>query len=183
MNVAKVYTPSNLGGVQFDAIISRDRAYEAEVPTYPVEDGYKVSDAVLRGPLSLSVTAFISNSPITWRRQLGNSQNRVSRVCKQLEKLYFSGDPVTFTSGNKVYRNMALVSLTIPENAEMMNAVEVSFQLQQVEITKSKTTTIPASYGASGTTGESGGTASTTEEKKEGFLSKACSLLFGLFKK
>lgn len=183
MSVAKVYTPSSLGGVKFDAIINRDRTYEAEVPTYPVEDGYKVSDAILRGPLTMNVTAFISDTPVTWRRQLGSTRNRVSRVVKQLENLYFAGEPVTFISGNKVYRNMAITSLTIPETEEMVNAVEVSIALQQVEITRAKTTTIPASYGMSGTTGDSGGSSSTEEKKEEGFLSKACSLLFGLFKK
>ncbi len=179
----KTYVPSSLGGVKFDAVINRERTYEAEVPTYPVENGYKVSDSILRGPMTMSVTAFISNTPVTWRNQLGSTTNRVSRVCKELEKLYFAGQPVTFISGNKVYSNMAIVSISVPETPEMLNAVEVPISLQQVEITKSKTTTIPASYGMSGTTGESGGSSSTEEKKEEGFLSKACSLLFGLFKK
>ncbi len=181
--MAKVYLPSSLGGVEFDAVISRDRNYSAEVPTYPVESGYSVSDAVLRSPLALNVTAFISNNPVTWNRRLGGSQNRVTKVIKQLEDLYFAGKPVTFRSGNKYYSNMAITSLTIPETADKQNAVEIQISLQQIEITKAKTTTIPASYGMSGTTGDSGGSSSTTEEKKEGFLSKACSLLFGLFKK
>ena len=154
--MAKVYTPSSLGGVKFDAIISRDRTYEAEVPTYPVESGFPVSDAVLRSPLALNVTAFISDTPVTWKRQLGNTRSRVSKVVKQLENLYFAGEPVTFITGNKVYTNMAITSITVPETEEMKTAVEVSISLKQVEVTKAKTTTIPSSYGMSGTTGDSG---------------------------
>ena len=181
--MAKVYTPSSLGGVKFDAIISRDRTYEAEVPTYPVESGFPVSDAVLRSPLALNVTAFISDTPVTWKRQLGNTRSRVSKVVKQLENLYFAGEPVTFITGNKVYTNMAITSITVPETEEMKTAVEVSISLKQVEVTKAKTTTIPSSYGMSGTTGDSGGSASTEEKKEQGFLGKVCSLLFGLFNK
>lgn len=181
--MAKTYSPSSLGGVKFDAIISRDRTYSAEVPTYPVESGFPVSDSVLRSPLELSVTAFISDTPVTWKRQLGNTRSRVSKVVKQLENLYFAGEPVTFITGNKVYTNMAITSITVPETAEMKTAVEVQISLKQVEVTKAKTTTIPASYGMSGTTGESGGSASTEEKKEQGFLSKCCSLLFGIFNK
>jgi len=181
--VAKAKIPASLGGVKFDAIISRDRTYEAEVPTYPVEDGYSVSDAVLRSPLALNVTAFISNTPVTWKSQLGSTRNRVETVTKQLEDLYFAGKPVTFITSNRVYSNMAITSLTVPETAEMQNAVEVTISLKQVEVTKAKTTTIPSDYGMSGTTGDSGGSAATEEKKEEGFLSKCCSLLFGLFKK
>lgn len=181
--MAKTYSPSSLGGVKFDAIINRDRNYDAEVPEYPVESGFPVSDAVLRSPLVLNVTAFISDTPVTWKRQLGNTSNRVSKVIKQLENLYFAGEPVTFISGNKVYTNMAIKSISIPETEEMKTAVEVQITLKQVEVTRAKTTTIPSSYGLSGTTGESGGSASTEEKKDQGFLSKACSLLFGIFNK
>lgn len=181
--MARTTVPSSLGGVKFDAIVSRDRNYTADVPTYPVESGFPVSDAVLRNPVEMSVTAFISNTPVTWKNQLGNTRSRVTKVCKDLENLYFAGKPVAFRTGNKYYTNMAITSLTIPETAEMQNAVEVQISLKQVEVTRTKTTTIPASYGMSGTTGDSGGSSSTTEEKEEGPLKKACSLLFGLFKK
>ena len=107
----------------------------------------------------------------------------MSKVIKQLENLYFAGEPVTFISGNKVYTNMAIKSISIPETEEMKTAVEVQITLKQVEVTRAKTTTIPSSYGLSGTTGESGGSASTEEKKDQGFLSKACSLLFGIFNK
>lgn len=181
--MAKTKQPSSLGGVKFDAIISRDRTYEAEVPSYPVESGFPISDSILRSPLAMNVTAFISNTPVTWKNQLGNTSNRMEKVVKDLENLYFAGKPVTFITGNKVYHDMAITSLTVPETAEMQSAIEVQIALKQVEVTKTKTTTIPASYGMSGTTGDSGGSSSTEEKKEEGFLSKACSLIFGLFKK
>lgn len=181
--MGKARRPASLNGIYFDAIISRDRNYTADVPEYPVESGFSVSDAVLNQPMQLNVTAFISNTPVTWKRQLGNTRGRVDRVLRQLENLYFSKSIVTLTTSGRTYSSMAITSLTIPETAEMTSAVEVQLTLKQVRVTRAKTTTIPASYGMSGTTGASGGTASTETKKEGSFLDKACSILYGLFKK
>ena len=176
----KATTPATLNGIAFDAIITRDTTYEADVPDYPIETGFYVTDAVLRKPVTLNVTAFISNTPVTWREL--RSPQRLSKTLKKLEDLYFSGELVTFATSKKVYTSMAITSLTVPETEVMANAVEVTFTLKQVRITKSKTKTIPASYGLGGTTAESGGTANTTEEKSEEKTKKSCSWLFGLLK-
>ena len=171
-------TPSKLDDIYFDAIINRESSYEADAPEYPVDDGFYVSDAVLKKPVVLSVTAFISNTPVMWKHL--RSSNRLKNTIKKLENLFFEGKTVTFSTSKKTYTSMALTSLTIPETEDMADAVEVKFTLKQIRVTKSKTTTIPSSYGLSGTTAESGGTSDTTEEKDEGVVKKSCSLLFGL---
>ena len=176
----KAKIPASLNGIKFDAIISRETQYEADVPEYPVETGFYTSDTVIKKPITLNVTAFISNTPVTWRRQL-NEPNRVANTVKKLEKLYFSGKTVTFVTSKRTYSSMAITSLTVPETAEMANAVEVKFTLKQIRLAKSKLYTIPSSYGLSGSTAQSGGTSNTKEEKDEKSTSKVCSLLFGLF--
>lgn len=181
-NIQKAKIPASLNGIKFDAIIERETQYDADVPEYPVETGFYTSDTVIKKPITLSVTAFISNSPVTWRRQL-KEPNRVANTIKKLENLYFSGKTVNFVTSKKTYSSMALTSLTIPETAEMANAVEVKFTLKQIRIAKSKLSTIPNDYGLSGSTAQSGGTSNTKEEKSETAVGKACSLLFGLFKK
>lgn len=179
-NIQRAKIPARLNGIKFDAIITRETQYEADVPEYPVETGFYTSDAVLRKPITLSVTAFISNTPVTWRSQL-NEPNRVATTIKKLESLYFSGKLVTFVTSKRSYTSMALTSLTVPETAEMANAVEVKFTLKQVRIAKSKFQTIPSDYALSGETAQSGGTANTEEEQNEETKEKSCSLLYGLF--
>lgn len=171
--------PASLNGIQFDAIISRETTYEADVPDYPIEDGFYSSDSVLKRPVALNVTAFISNTPVTWKRLA--SSDRLAKTIKALEDLYFAGNLVTFTTPKRTYSSMAITSINIPETNEMANAVEVKFTLKQVRVAKSKTTTIPRSYGLSGATAENGGTSSTTTETDEGTVKKSSSLLFGLF--
>lgn len=178
----KAKAPASLNGIKFDAIISRETSYESDVPEYPVEDGYYTSDAVLKKPVTLNVTAFISDTPVTWKTQL-KENDRLSKTLKKLEDLYFKGSLVTFTTSKKTYTSMALTSLTVPETNEMANAVEVQFTLKQIRIVKSKTATIPAEYGLSGSTAANGGTSSTTTETEEPVVEKSCSWLFSLFGK
>ena len=180
--MTKAKSPASLNGIKFDAIISRETSYEADVPEYPVESGYYTSDTVLKKPITLNVTAFISDNPVTWKKQL-NETNRLAKTLKKLEDLYFKGALVTFTTSKKTYSSMAITSLTVPETNEMANAVEVKFTLKQIRIVKSKTVTIPAEYGLSGSTAESGGTANTTPEEDKETVSKSCSWLYSLFGK
>ena len=177
----KATTPSNLGGIYFDAIIKRERTYESDVPEYPTEEGFYVSDAVMKKPLVLSVTAFISDTPVTWKQL--RQKNRVSVTIKKLENLYFASKPVKFATSNKSYPDMVISSLTIPETEDMANAVEISLTLKQIRVVKAKTSSIPSSYGLGGNTAESGGTANTNNENDGGTVKKACSILFGLFNK
>lgn len=177
--MSKAYRPASLGPVKFDAIIDRSSQYEADVPAYPTEGGYIISDAVLKKPLSLNITAFVSNTPVTWKRQLGTSCSRVANVIRQLRNMYFAGELYTFTTPDYTYTRMAIKSLTIPEKADLRNAVELTIVLQNVPIARSATVTIPESYGLGGESGASGGTASAFEtSRKDG--QKASSLLYGL---
>ena len=174
----KATRPAKLEDLSFDAIINRETAYEADSPEYPVEDGFYVSDAILRKPVNLNVTAFISNTPVTWKNL--RSSGRLKTAIKKLENMFFEGKTVTFSTSSRKYTSMVITSLTIPETEEMADAVEVKFTLKQIRVTKSKTTTIPSSYGLSGATAESGGTANTSTENDESVIEKDCSLLYGI---
>jgi hypothetical protein len=188
MKVGKATRPASLNGIEFDALITESRSYEADIPDYPTEDGFNVSDSILRRPFILDVTAFISDTPVTWKNRFGSTKNRTKKVLAMLEDLYFNGSIVTFTTSDKVYKNMGITSLTIPKTKENGLGVEVTFQLKQIRVTKAKTTTIPASYGKSGKTGASGGTASTSSgsgsssssSSKDSESQKASSILYGM---
>ena len=69
--------PVTLAGIKFDALISQDEAFQAQVPDYPVESGYKVHDGVLPDALSISTTLYLTNTPVTWKSQIGVSRTRV----------------------------------------------------------------------------------------------------------
>ena len=80
---------------------------------------------------------------------------------KRLKEMYFKKLPVEVITSDAVYSNMAVTSLSIKKTAEVGYAREIPISFKEIVVTESKTVTIPASYGKSGKTGASGGTANT----------------------
>lgn len=158
--MAKAKCPVSINGIEFDALISESRTLEATVPEYSVEDGFVVSDAVILNAEALEMTLFVTDTPVTWKSHAG--QGRVERICKQLEELYYAGDPVTVVTSDATYTMMAIESLTISKSVETGYAREIPISFKKIRVTTAKTTTIPDSYGKSGTTAASAGTASTS---------------------
>lgn len=160
--MARAKQPVSINGIEFDALIEESRTLEATVPEYSVESGFSVSDAIILSPEKLEMTLFVTNTPVTWYRRHGASPTRVDSVVKQLEELYFAKEPVTIVASDATYTNMAIESMTIRKSLEVGYAREIPISFKKIRITSAKTTTIPDSYGKSGSTGASAGTASTS---------------------
>lgn len=160
--MARAKQPVSINGIEFDALIEESRTLEATVPEYSVESGFSVSDAIILTPEKLDMTLFVTNTPVTWYSRHGGDKNRVDSVVKQLEELYYAGEPVTIVTSDATYSNMAIESLTFSKNTETGYAREIPISFKKIRITSAKTATIPDSYGKSGSTGASAGTASTS---------------------
>lgn len=160
--MAKAKVPVTINGLEFDALISEERTLEATVPEYTIETGFSVSDTIILGAEKLSMTLYVTNTPVTWQKRHGTSQSRVSNVCSRLEQMYFNRTLVTIVTSDKTYRNMAIESISFSKSLETGYAREIPISFKKVQKTSATTTTIPDSYGKSGTTGASGGTAGTS---------------------
>ena len=104
--------PVTLAGIKFDALISQDEAFQAQVPDYPVESGYKVHDGVLPDALSISTTLYLTNTPVTWKSQIGVSRTRVKTVEARLRQLFWDREPITYSTSDMTYDNMVIESMT-----------------------------------------------------------------------
>lgn len=51
--MGKAKQPVSINGVEFDALIDSDEGYEAQVPEYPTEKGFSVSDNITLKPETL----------------------------------------------------------------------------------------------------------------------------------
>lgn len=160
--MGKATQPVSINGLEFDALIDESRTLEATVPEYSVESGFSVSDSVILSPEKLSMTLFVTNTPVTWYRRHGASPTRVDSVVKQLEELYFAKEPVTIVTSDATYTSMAIESITISKSLEIGYARQIPISFKKIRVTTAKTTTIPDSYGKSGATAASAGTASTS---------------------
>ena len=153
--------PVSIDGIEFDALIDLTESYSADFPTYPVESGFEISDSIILKPLALSMTLFLTNTPVTWASRHAPSPSRVQDVLKKLEGLYFKKTPVTVLTNEKTYKNMAISSIELAKTMETGSSREIPISFQEIRVTEAKTATIPDSYGKSGTTGKNAGTAST----------------------
>lgn len=166
--MARAKQPVSVNGIEFDALISQTDTLEATVPEYTVEDGFVVSDAIILNPEKLDMVLYITDTPVTWYSRHGSGQDRVETIVKQLQELYFTAEPTTVVTSAKSYTNMAIESLSISKSVEIGYAREVSISFKKIRVTSAKTTTIPDSYGKSGTTQASAGTASTSSGSSDG---------------
>ncbi len=149
--------PVSVAGIEFAAIINETQTYTADIPSYPVETGFSVSDNIALQPFELPLTLLISDTPLTWR---GRARS-VAETEAMLKELYFKKTTFTVVTSSGTFSNMAITSMQIKKSQDLGFDKEVSLNLQEVPTTETKTTTIPASYGKSGTTGANAGTAGT----------------------
>lgn len=160
--MARAKQPVSIDGIEFDALLDQSMDYEADVPEYPTEKGFSVSDNISLKPETLSMTLYVSDTPVTWKSRFGSGKGRVEKVVKQLQDLYFAKKVVTVVTSDAVFDNMAITSISFSKSADVGYAREIPISLKKIIVTESSTTSIPDSYGKSGTTGASAGTANTT---------------------
>ena len=153
--------PVSIEGIEFDALIDSQETYTAEAPTYPTENANAVTVTLVLEPLELSMTLFVTDTPVTWKRKHGVSKNRVITVCNNMIKLFTTRQPLKVSTSEKDYSNMVITSLTISKTTETGYAREIPITLKEITVVSTKTTTIDPSYMLAGDTQKSTGTANT----------------------
>ena len=163
----KALKPVSVAGIEFDALIEESKTMNATIPSYPVEDGFSVSDTIILEPISISMVLFVSNTPVTWLHRHGHSTDRVNKICEELENLWLEKKLVKVVTTNAIYKDMGIVSISIKKSKELGYSREISLQLQKVRVTKRKTVTVPNYILKSGTTAANAGTASTSQSSSK----------------
>lgn len=171
--MSKPKRPVSIGGVEFDALISSSETYSADVPDYPCEAGYSVHDTIVTKPMELSLTLFLSNNPVTWYNRLGKNVNRVQVVEEKLRSLFASRQTFTVLTATDKYKNMCFTSVGISKSKENGNGRGIDVTLKQVNITNTRTASIPASYGKSGISMSNAGNAGTSGASSKGTSSES----------
>lgn len=154
--------PVSINGIEFDALIDETRSLSATVPQYAVEKGYSVSDNIVNESEGLSMTLFVTNTPVTWHRRFGGDPARVETVVQQMENLYYKKQTVTIYTTDKTYTDMAIETIEFRKSKDIGYAREIPVTFKKIRITEAATTTIPDEYGKSGATGAFAGTANTS---------------------
>ena len=159
--MARAKTPVSINGLEFDALIDQSRQLDATIPQYVTEQGFQISDSIIIEAETLSMTLYVTDTPVTWRGRHG--LGRTTDVCRQLESLYFSKTPVTVVTSDGTYTNMGIQSITFQKNPETGYAKEIPITLKKIRTTAVRDFYgyIDTSYASGGTTTDFAGTANT----------------------
>lgn len=167
--------PVSIWGIEFDALIDEQKTLSSTIPAYPVEEGMPVSDTIINEPVSIQLTLFVSNTPVTWLYRHGSSMNRVTKICKRIEKKWMEKKLAKIVTSDAIYKNMGITSISIKKSRDIGYAREISVAAQKVRITKRRTVTIPAYVLKSGQTMANAGKAATSASSAKTSSSSASS--------
>lgn len=167
--MAKKKQPVTIWGIEFDALIDEQKTLSSTIPTYPVEEGFPVSDTIINEPVSIKLSLYVSNTPVTWLYRHGTATDRVVKICDQIEKKWMEKQLTKIVTSDTIYTDMGITSISIKKSKDIGYAREISVTAQKVRITKRKTVTIPAYVMKAGKTMANAGKASTsTSSSKTG---------------
>lgn len=160
--MSRAKQPVAVDGIEFDALINQSDEYSANIPEYPIEEGFKVSDTIIINPLIVNMTLFLSNTPVTWKGRFGATETRTDDVRKRLEDTFAKRELITIVTTDKTYKNMGIEGFTFEKSKEVGYAYEIPITFKEVRVTETQMVGIPASYGKSGATGANAGSANTS---------------------
>ena len=177
--MARAKQPVSVDDIKFDALIDSEEGYEADVPEYPTEKGFSVSDTIVLKADTLNMTLYVTDTPVTWRERTGSGPGKTEGVVRRLKDLYFAKKILEVTTTDCVYSNMVITSMNIKKSVEVGYAREIPIAFKKIEVTETATAEIPASYGKSGKTAKAAGKASTTAASTAGSSSSGGSSASG----
>lgn len=166
--MARAKQPVSVDDIEFDALIDSEEGYEADVPEYPTEKGFSVSDTIVLKADTLNMTLYVTDTPVTWRERTGSGPGKTEGVVRRLKDLYFAKKILEVTTTDCVYSNMVITSMNIKKSVEVGYAREIPIAFKKIEVTETATAEIPASYGKSGKTAKAAGKVSTTAASTAG---------------
>lgn len=165
--MAKAKQPVTIWGIEFDALIDEQKTLSSTIPTYPVEEGFPVSDTIINEPVSIKLTLYVSNTPVTWLYRHGTSTDRVVKICNQIEKKWLEKKLTKIVTSDAIYTDMGITSIAIKKSKDIGYAREISVTAQKVRVTKRKTVKIPSYVMKAGATMANAGKASTSNSSSK----------------
>lgn len=153
IDVGKSLTMFESDVISVDLDVTLDEAHEwlNDVVTNPVEIGSPITDHIQQQPDKLTITGFISDSPITGSvisqlSTIGDSSfgERTQTSFDLLRELVASKKLVTVYTRYRIYTDMALASINIPRNSGIGEAIQFTAQFTHVRMVETKTVDVPA---------------------------------------
>ncbi|SBA20801.1 phage baseplate protein [Citrobacter amalonaticus] len=149
---------TGLAALAFDTVDDETHRWTNRITQFPTEGRVDISDNIGENTDELSITAFISNTPIhalvdevmNFADRFLNGRKRTQEAFNQLLALKKQRTPMTVTTRYRVYENMGLEDVTIRRTPDIGDALVVELSFKQINIVKTTTGTVPAGIGRPG---------------------------------
>lgn len=155
LDVGKSFTSFENSMIAIDLDVTQDEAHEwkNDVTLYPVEEGSQISDNIRRMPDKVTITGWITDSPINDDDLAAFNQtadeggadlpSRVFTTFGLLHDLMEQRELMTLYTRHKVYTQMALQSCNIPRNGTIGEALNFTLEFVNVRIVSTQTVDVP----------------------------------------
>lgn len=173
----------SMGGLVFDAVFEETHQSDLEVTDNPVETGVVVSDHAYMNPLSVTLSAGVSDvvlNQINTTDVFASDASRSKKAFELLTELQKKAEPFDLQTGLKLYKNMICKSIRTSQDKDTANVLVFEATLREVLIVYTQAVKYPPrkaggtkrQAGAKKDKGEQQGKEVTDQKQKASLLSK-----------
>jgi len=138
-----------IGRLELDATLSYTPKMNNDVTSFPIEDGSDISDHIRNKPREISLTGFITDTPVRVDTTVsdllvsGARGSRVSASYIELKKIWTDRDVVDVITGLEVFTSMALLSLSVPRTPRDGHSIRFSASFREIQKVTTETVSLP----------------------------------------
>lgn len=122
----------NYQAIVFDAVPSVGIKRQADVTSYPVENGADVSDHVQVKNNTFTLSGMISETPIRLMKDMlysaGVNGTRISQAITYLDQIFDARQPIILITEHKVYENVILKGISYDYQSEHSMQFDLDFE-------------------------------------------------------
>ena len=124
--------PDIVDGIEFDTLIDITEQFQTTVPALATEAGYEISDDVMPVLPTMTMTLFVTSTPVTWRFRPGHMGRNPRDVVNLLYAKIAERAILTVITPKKTYTNQMIRKMSVRKSEEYENAVEITLTFVQM---------------------------------------------------
>lgn len=136
-----------IDGYTIDAALSEEHAFDSEVTMFPVESGADITDHVRAQPITVTIEGVVSDTPIGLMRDVRNGTTTLpsNDALAKLIEIRDAREPITVETTLRVYDNMVMTSLQVPQNSKIGDALRFKAVFTQIHLVTNERTVVVTS--------------------------------------
>lgn len=137
---------TNIGGFFFDAYVRLDHTRKTKITEHPVETGSAITDHSYVEPAELIIEVGMSDACISYvAGQFTQKESRSVSAIDTLWDLQEKRIPMDVTTRLKLYRNMLIEVISVPDDWQTAKGLRASVTLREIRVVGVATRNMPSS--------------------------------------